>query len=204
MMIERSSGISELICSISSLKRRIEASKRENERLKSTIQERLQENNGSPLSLAIQACTKAAITASKLQHQLATSEKKVAVKDDILLPAKAQKLEWANDKNCERKTLLSTLGIGLNVLEVGPEVTKIEFVVNSMRISTNYSCVEERFSREFKAFPFLNCFLNLLFSVIAIEPPVTQKALEKMQRILEETNDICGLLSAAKKKQIVE
>lgn len=202
-MLDHGTGVAELQNSISSLHKRIENAKGENERLRTRIQASLHEKGGTALTEAIQACTKAAISSSTLQDQLAVAEKKVAVKDDILLPLKAQKLEWANDKNCERKTLLLLLGIGLNVLEVGPEVAKIEFVVNSLRIVTNYSCAEEKFSRKSMGRFYFGLFINSIsLSVITIEPPVANDAMQEMQQLLAETNDICGLLSAAKKKQV--
>lgn len=147
-MIEHYACVADLAASISSLKKRIENAQQENETLHKKIQESLHEKGGTALPAAIQACTKATIDAYKLQQRLAAAEKKVAVKEDILLPLKSRKCDWANDKNCERKNLLSILQIGLNVLEVGPEVAKIEFVVNSLRILTSYSCAEETFKCE--------------------------------------------------------
>ena len=88
------------------------------------------------------------VTSATLQQQQKAAERKLAVKNDILLPVKSQKLERANDKNSERKLLLGTLGIGMNLLEIGPEVTSIEFVVNSLKILTNYSHLEETFECE--------------------------------------------------------
>lgn len=148
-MLDRTSGVSELQASIENLKKRIEDAKCVNDQLRGKIQVSLHEKGGSALSEAIQTLTKAQITARSQQEQLVAVQKKVAVKDDILLPLKAQKLEWAIEKNSERKTLLSILGIGMNVLEVGPEAAKIEFVVNSRLIITNYCCSEERFDCKF-------------------------------------------------------
>lgn len=147
-MLERNPTLAGLSSSIANLKKRIESAKNENQILHRKIQDSFHEKGGTALSEVTQACTKAAIDAHKLQERLTAVEKKVAVKDDILLPIKSSKCFWANDKNCERKHLLSILQIGLNVLEVGPEEAKIEFVVNSRRIVTHYSCTEETFKCE--------------------------------------------------------
>lgn len=91
-------------------------------------------------------CRKENVEAHKWQQLLEEGQRKVAVKDDILLPLKSQKYAWANDKTCERKNLLTLLQMGLNVVEMGKHEAKIEFVVDSRRILTNYCCVEEKFS----------------------------------------------------------
>lgn len=44
-------------------------------------------------------------------------------------------------------------------------------------------------------------FLLLFYTVIALEPAVNPEVFQSMQELLEETNDICGLLSAAKKNR---
>lgn len=204
-MFDHPSGVSELQASIENLEKRIENAKSVNDQLRGKIQASLHEKGGSALSEAIHACTKANITAKSQQEQLVAVQRKVAVKDDILLPLKAQKLEWAIEKNSERKTLLSILGIGLNVLEVGPEAAKIEFVVNSRQIITNYCCSEERFDCKWIPLLISGIPINPLpssLAVITIEPPVSTDTLVGMQQLLAETNDICGLLSAAKKNQL--
>lgn len=206
-MLDRPSELTELHASIANVHKRIEKAKSENDRLRASIQASLHEKGGSALSEAILACTKANITAHTLQEQLVVAQKKVAVKDDILLPLKAEKLERANEKNSERRTLLSILGIGLNVLEVDPQAAKIEFVVNSRQIITSYSYIDERFNCECN-WTFSESFGSSLngrsfpLSVTTIEPPVHNDVLSNMQQLLAETNDICGLLSAAKKNQL--
>lgn len=137
-----------LIADIGSLNKRIEHAKQENESIRTKIQEVAHSKGGSALPAAIEACVKENIGLYKAQERQTALEKKAAVKEDILMHLKSKKCTWANDKNCERKSLLSILNIGLNVLEISGGEAKVEFVVDTKRIVTRYRCAEEKFSRE--------------------------------------------------------
>lgn len=139
-----SEGTTEIADFIYSLKKQIEDKRFENDRLRKRVQESLQQT-GQPYHKEMEACVKASINATVWQRQLTATERMSAVKDDIALPIKTQKYAVANDKNCERKNLLTTLQIGLNVLNLGGGLACVEFVVHAMRIVTNYNTKTEQF-----------------------------------------------------------
>lgn len=140
----------ELTGEILALRTKMEIVRQENEALKDKIQVQLQANDKQRSALAEQIdanvrATKELAIEEQTQSDL---DKKLAVKEGILLKIKTDKCDLANDRNREKKHLMNTMNMGLNVLELGDEMAEIEFVIGDHQILTTFNCKEEKFTRK--------------------------------------------------------
>lgn len=83
---------------------------------------------------------------SSIEGSLHDTDKLLQIKNEIIQIFVDSKKNLALDKNCDKKILLDTLGVGLNILEFHDSNVKVEFVINSLKIIISFDIETQKCS----------------------------------------------------------
>lgn len=113
------------------------------------LQEEFTERKGKKCSDSlIEKYINPEVEAAILAQSKSRLDEVLQVKNEIIQSTIESKKHLAVDKNCEKKMLLDTLGIGLNVVDIAKEVARVEFVIRSTKILVAFDMETKQFSRE--------------------------------------------------------